>query len=106
MTRSQYSAVHEEADRIFSGNKELYKRRQQIVEHPFGTVKHTLNGRYFLLRTRRKVRSEVALLFLGYNLKRVLKILGFQDFMNRLESVLRDLWACFLFRFYNISVSY
>ena len=91
VTRSQFSAVYAEANRRFDENKELYKRRQQIVEHPFGTVKHTLVGGYFLLRTRRKVRCEVAMLFLAYNMKRALNILGFRGIMDRLESISRRL---------------
>ena len=50
-------------------------------------VKHAMGGGDFLLRTRRKVRSEVALLFLGYNLKRAVKVLGFQEIMDRLEAI-------------------
>jgi hypothetical protein len=40
-----------------------------------------------LLRTLRKVRAEVALLFLGYNLKRVKKVLGFEGLMARLDAL-------------------
>jgi transposase len=87
ITRSEFSDIYEETDKRTQANMELYKRRQQLVEHPFGTIKHTMRGNYFLLRTRRKVRSEVALLFLGYNLKRVRNILGFEDFMRRLDSL-------------------
>ncbi|OQB20795.1 MAG: hypothetical protein BWY11_02220 [Firmicutes bacterium ADurb.Bin182] len=65
----------------------LYKLRQQIVEHPFGTIKFTMRGNYFLLRTRRKVCSEVALLFISYNLKRAYAILGFHELMARLDSI-------------------
>jgi len=46
-----------------------------------------MHGYYFLLRTRRKVRTEVALLFLGYNLKRVYNVLGFSEIMARLDAV-------------------
>jgi hypothetical protein len=95
VTRSQYSAIYEETDKRFAENLALYKRRQQIVEHPFGTVKHAMGGGYFLLRTRRKVRSEVALLFLGYNLKRACKVLGFRRLMDRLESLSQRLCANF-----------
>ena len=91
ISRSRYSSIYEEADRNFKENISLYKLRQQIVEHPFGTVKHNMNGSYFLLRTRRKVRCEAALLFLGYNLKRAYNVLGFQDIMARL-----DVFLCFL----------
>ena len=87
VTRSQYSEIYAEADRLFAENLGIYKRRQQMVEHPFGTVKHAMGGGYSLLRTRRKVRSEIALLFLGYNLKRAVKVLGFQEIMDRLEAV-------------------
>ncbi len=97
ITRSQYSDTYEEAERIYNENVGLYKLRQQIVEHPFGTIKHTMNGGYFLLRTRRKVRCEVALLFLGYNLKRVYNTLGFRELMTRLSAVSFRLFCRFRF---------
>ena len=87
ITRSQYSKIYEETDKRFKENKELYSQRQQIVEHPLGTVKHSMNGRYFLVRTRSKVRTEIALLFLGYNLKRAVNILGFEGIMAKLNSL-------------------
>ena len=86
--RSEYAEIYEETDKRFAENIELYKRRQQIVEHPFGTIKHTMHGGQFLMRTRRKVCAEVALLFLGYNLKRAVKVLGFEGIMTRLESLI------------------
>ena len=101
VTRSQYSKIYDQTDKRFAENKELYKRRQEIVEHPFGTIKHTMNGGYFLLRTRRKVRAEVALLFLGYNLKRAVNVLGFDEIMARLDAISvtsRSLFAFFLNR--------
>lgn len=87
VTRNKYAKIYEETDKRTCANMDIYKLRQQIVEHPFGTVKFTMNGYYFLLRTRRKVRSEVALLFLGYNLKRAYKVLGFKEIMARLGAV-------------------
>jgi len=87
VTRSQYGDIYDEVDRRTRENMDLYKLRQQIVEHPFGTIKHTLNGYYFLLRRRRKVRVEVALLFLGYNLKRAYNVLGFREIMARLDAI-------------------
>ena len=87
VTRGRYATIYEETDKRTRENMDIYRRRQQIVEHPFGTVKHTMYGYYFLLRTRRKVRTEVALLFLGYNLKRVYNVLGFSEIMARLDAV-------------------
>ena len=88
VTRGEYSKIYEETDKRTQENMAIYKRRQQIVEHPFGTIKHTMRGNYFLLRTRRKVRTEVALLFLGYNIKRVINILGFEEIMKRLDALI------------------
>jgi len=87
ITRGEYNKVYDETDKRFKENQELYRRRQEIVEHPFGTIKHSLHGGYFLLRTRHKVRAEVALLFLGYNLKRALNVLGFEGIMQRLDTL-------------------
>lgn len=86
VTRSQYGDIYDEVDKRTRENMNLYKLRQQIVEHPFGTIKHAMNGGYFLLRTRRKVRVETALLFLGYNLKRAIKVMGFKEIMARLSA--------------------
>ena len=73
------------ADKRYAENKEEYKYRQQIVEHVFGTVKRTMNGGYFLLRTKKKVRAEAALLFLGYNIKLTKGFLGFERTMELLS---------------------
>ncbi len=84
LTVSHDQAIYDETDQRTRENQELYKRRQMMVEHPFGTIKHSMNARYFLLRTLKKVRGESALLFLVYNLKRVQNILGFDGLMARL----------------------
>ena len=96
VSRSQYATVYEEVDERTRTHMALYKLRQQIVEHPFGTVKFAMQGYYFLLRTRRKVRTEVALLFLGYNLKRAVKALGFDAIMARLGAEKQRMKAAFL----------
>jgi len=98
ITRGEYSDIYDETDKRYKENQELYRRRQEIVEHPFGTIKHSLHGGYFLLRTRRKVRTEVALLFLGYNLKRALKVLSFDGIMARLDSAFYTFFAFFAIR--------
>lgn len=100
VSRSKYNKIYEEVNKRTAENMALYKRRQMIVEHPFGTIKYTLGGYHFLLRTRRKVRAEVAMLFFAYNLKRAYKILGFREIMARLDSLVfsffhlyRKLWC-------------
>jgi transposase len=50
--------------------------RKQLAEHPFGTIKQAMNQGYFLMRGLEKVRAEMALTVMAYDLKRVIKILG------------------------------
>ncbi len=50
--------------------------RRQTVEHPFGTLKAWMGATHFLTRTLDKVRTEMSLHVLAYNLKRMIIILG------------------------------
>ena len=55
-------------------NRELYHKRQEIVEHVFGTVKAVWGYRQFLCRKKPKVTAETALAYLAYNMRRVVNI--------------------------------
>ena len=46
----------------------------------FGTLKTWFGWRHFLLRGFKKVRGEMSLMVLGYNLTRVINILGLDAF--------------------------
>lgn len=59
-------------------NQRKLRIRNQVVEHPFGTVKRWNDGYHLLVKGRLKAAAEIALLFLGYNLKRALNIFGTQ----------------------------
>lgn len=50
--------------------------RRQTVEHPFGTLKAWMGSTHFLTRTLPRVRAEMSLHVLAYNIKRVIAILG------------------------------
>jgi len=68
-------------------NKELYKTRQMIVEHPFGTIKRGWGISYFLTRGIRSVKTEAYLAFLAYNMKRLINILGTRTMLERLKGI-------------------
>ena len=55
-------------------NKELYRRRSEIVEHVFGTVKAVWGYRQYLCRGKEKVTAETALAYLAYNMRRAINI--------------------------------
>jgi transposase len=55
---------------------EIMQERKQLVEHPYGTIKHADAQGYFLMKGLKNVRAEFSLSCLAYNLKRVINILG------------------------------
>jgi hypothetical protein len=57
-------------------DKEIIRQRKSIVEHPFGTIKRSMDAGYCLTRGLRNVAGEFSLTFLAYNIKRVINILG------------------------------
>ena len=93
--RSEHdAAAHRNRERILL-HREKYKRRQAIVEHPFGTLKRSWGGYYTLLRSKEKVRGEMAILFTCYNLRRAMSILGIKSLLEalrRAKVVILVLW--------------
>ena len=60
--------------------------RRQTVEHPFGTIKDWMGATHFLTRSLERVRTEMSLHVLAYNLKRVMKILGIGTLMAAMQA--------------------
>lgn len=50
--------------------------RRQTAEHPFGTIKAWMGATHFLCKRLPRVRTEMSLHVLAYNLRRAIKILG------------------------------
>ena len=65
-------------------NMEKLKKRMCVSEHPFGTIKRHLGGYYFLLKGKIKVEAETALLFMAYNMRRAINMVG----VNRMVAAL------------------
>jgi transposase len=65
-------AMQERLDR----DPEKMRVRRQTVEHPFGTIKFWMGATHFLMKTLARVRTEMSLHVLAYNLKRVMQLLG------------------------------
>ncbi len=60
--------------------KKIVKLRGSIVEHPFGTIKRTLGWDHFLVRSKKKVLGENALIMFTYNFRRLLNLIGINLF--------------------------
>lgn len=84
--RSEYAEAVERNKVNYETNASLYRQRQEINEHIFGTIKRQWNLYYTNLRGLEKVNGEVALIMLVYNMKRVQNILGFKNLMEKLSN--------------------
>lgn len=62
-------------------DREKKDRRMCISEHPFGTIKRALGAAYFLLKGKRKVSGEFALMATGYNIARAENMFTFEKLM-------------------------
>ncbi|MCL2798115.1 MAG: transposase, partial [Firmicutes bacterium] len=71
VTRHKFADSVEQNDLNFKNNYDIYKLRQLLCEHPFGTIKRGMGIRQFLTRGKDNVAAEAALIFLCYNLKRM-----------------------------------
>ena len=62
------------------------RERRQTVEHPFGTLKAWMGATHFLTRTLPKVRTEMSLHVLAYNMKRVIRLLGTASLIKAMQA--------------------
>jgi len=83
--RSEFAEYTEENARRYKVSKELYRERQALVEHQFGTIKRQWGFDYTLLKTRQKVDGEFAIVFTCYNLRRAISILGIRELIQTLK---------------------
>ncbi len=87
LERSQYSkAMEENGDRIKHDLKK-YLLRQQIVEHPFGTIKRQWSMDHILLKGIKKNNGEFGLIYFTYSFRRVINIFGYKEFIKRLKQL-------------------
>lgn len=84
IARSWFAAAAERAHARAKQDPRLMRRRSATVEHVFGNLKAMLEGG-FLMRTLDKVKGEMALGVLAYNLKRVKNILGIEALIQKLQ---------------------
>ena len=62
------------------------RSRRTTVEHPFGTLKAWTGATHFRTKPLAKVRTEMGLHVLAYNMKRVIAILGAGPLMAAMRS--------------------
>jgi transposase len=76
ISRWEHEDVLERMQRRMDERPELAMVRRSTVEHPFGTLKAWMGATHFLMKTLPKVRTEMSLHVLAYNMKRMMQIMG------------------------------
>jgi transposase len=84
--RSQYADAVEENHQRYKNNAQLYRKRQEINEHIFGTIKRKWGYYYTDLIGLEKVNGEHSLIMLVYNIKRSINILGVPNLIAKLHT--------------------
>ena len=84
--RSEYQEyINKNKERI-EQNKDYYRRRQAIVEHPYGTIKRQWGFNYILTKKGiKRASADVGLMFVAYNIRRIMNILGKDELKKYLE---------------------
>jgi len=65
-------------------SQQVYGRRKQKVELPFGHIKHNLKTNGFLLRGLAGVKAEMSILSSCFNIARMMSIMGVSGLIGRL----------------------
>ena len=86
ITRWEHEAVLEAMQDRLDRQPQIMRLRRETAEHPFGTLKLWMGATHFLTRTLTRVRTEMSLHVLAYNLKRVMRILGIGAMLKALAT--------------------
>ena len=86
--RTEHAPYIEQNQNNIDSNPKLYKKRQAIVEHPYGILKRHW-GFYYIMTKKgmKRASADVGLMFVAYNLRRMMNILDkiiFKKFLQEL----------------------
>lgn len=91
--RSEHMDLIDDNKKRMQKNMEIYRKRQAIVEHPFGVIKRQWDFYYIMTKKSMKHASaDVGLIFTAYNLRRIFNLVG----QNELKKYLKGIASLFL----------
>jgi hypothetical protein len=92
--RSEFAKnIENNKERVLKSEK-LYKRRQAIVEHPFGTIKRQWGFNFIITKKYiERAEADFGFTMIAYNLRRVINIIGMDRFKQYMESIFPFFWS-------------
>ncbi len=90
--RSEYQELIKlNKDRV-NNNQNYYRRRQAIVEHPYGTIKRQWGFNYIITKKFiHRAEADLGLIMNAYNLRRLINIIGKEQLVKYLQSIVSAL---------------
>jgi transposase len=92
--RHEFAESLERNKRAQQERPEIYKQRQSLVEHPFGTMKRQWGFDHIMTKkTIKHAAADVGFIFIAYNLKRLLNIIGIKQLLELLVHFIRSIYS-------------
>jgi hypothetical protein len=86
--RSEYQDYVDQNRLNIENNKELYKLRQSIIEHNYGTIKRQWNFHFILTKKgMERAASDVGFIFVAYNLRRLMNLIDKKELLKYLKGL-------------------
>lgn len=86
ITRWEHQDVLDDMQTRLDQAPDTMRIRRCTVEHPYGTIKVWMGWTHFLTRGLERVKTEMSLHVLAYNLKRMITILGIGALMEAIRA--------------------
>lgn len=104
--RSEYQEYVDNNRVNIEKNKELYKQRQSIIEHNYGTIKRQWNFHFILTKKgMERAASDVGFMFVAYNLRRLINLIDKKDLVKYLKGLTKSYFPSFDFFIFYINPS-
>ncbi|MBA3286356.1 MAG: transposase, partial [Nitrosopumilus sp.] len=96
--RSEHAVYIEQNKINVEAHPQVYKKRQAIVEHPYGVIKRQW-GFYFIITKKgmKRASADVEFMFIAYNMRRIMNIVG--------QEVLKKFLKELAFLFFTITIA-
>jgi transposase len=95
--RSEHADLIDANKQRMDANKQLYRKRQAIVEHPYGIIKRQWG--FYYVSTKKGIKraaADVGLIFVAYNLRRIFNLVDkntLQKYFREVGILFRDFFA-------------
>lgn len=89
VTRWEHQGVLENMQARLEKTPDAMRIRRCTVEHPYGTIKSWMGATHFLSKGLERVKTEMSLHVLAYNIQRLIAILGITELMKAIRAFIQ-----------------